>query len=173
MGQRATVIMGKVVGVHGIKGNLKVRSYAEATDFFCSGQNVVLESVDGLRRTAKILRVQHHGRGLLMALEGIGTREQAQAVVGTDLLVDRTQLPELDEGTYYWADLIGLKVYGKDSVCLGRVVNIMATGGNDVYVVKQPHDPAGRERLIPAVATVVTEIDLERGIMRVDLPEGL
>ena len=108
-----------------------------------------------------------------MAMEGIDTRDHAQALVGADLLVERAQLPELDDGIYYWADIIGLTVYGKDSARLGVVVDIMTTGGNDVYVVKPPHAPPGRERLIPALATVVTEIDVKRGIMRVDLPEGL
>lgn len=173
MDQRSTVVMGKVVGVHGIKGNLRIRSYAESTDFFYSGQNMTLENVDGTHRAIKVKRVQHHGRGLLMALEGIGTRDQARAVVGADLLVERAQLPELDEGTYYWAEIIGLTVYGEDSDCLGVVVDIMTTGGNDVYVVRQPHDPTGRERLIPAIEAVVTKIDVKRGTMRVDLPEGL
>jgi 16S rRNA processing protein RimM len=165
--------MGKVVGVHGIKGNLKIRSYAESPDFFYNGQPLILKNTDEPCRTVRIKRVQHHGRGLLMLLEGIGTRDQARVVVGANLMVERAQLPELEVGVYYWADLIGLTVYGKDSACLGVIADIMTTGGNDVYVVKPQNDTAGRERLIPAIETVVTEIDVKRGIMIVDLPEGL
>jgi len=75
----------------------------------------------------------------------------------------------LDEGIYYWFDLIGIKVYTTEEKYLGRIESIVETGSNDVYVVKHGE----KEVLIPALESVVLDIDLEHKRMRVDLPEGL
>ena len=75
----------------------------------------------------------------------------------------------MDEDTYYWFDLIGIEVYTKTEEFLGRIESILETGSNDVYVVKK-HE---KEVLIPALKSVVLEIDLEHKLMQVDLPEGL
>jgi 16S rRNA processing protein RimM len=78
-------------------------------------------------------------------------------------------LPELEPGTYYWADLIGMDVYGGDGVRIGRLESIFRTGSNDVYVVTD----AGRELLVPVIASVVTAVDLPARRIDVNLPEGL
>ena len=104
-----------------------------------------------------------------MGLAGVTTRSQAEALVGAEVVVARRELPPLAPGTHYWTDLIGLAVHDADKGCIGRVVSIIPTGGSDVYVVRDGQ----RETLIPAVASMVLEIDLETKIMRVDLPEGL
>ena len=86
-----------------------------------------------------------------------------------ELFIPQSELPELDEDTYYWVDLIGMKVYTTTDQFLGRIESILETGSNDVYVVKK-HET---EVLIPALESVVLEIDLEHNRMQVDLPEGL
>jgi 16S rRNA processing protein RimM len=78
-------------------------------------------------------------------------------------------LPELDEDTYYWFELIGIEVYTTEAEYLGRIASIFPTGSNDVYVVKDQK----KEILVPALESVVVGIDLEQKIMRVRLPEGL
>jgi 16S rRNA processing protein RimM len=78
-------------------------------------------------------------------------------------------LPELAEGEFYWCDLLGLKVVTDLGEFLGTLTDIIATGSNDVYVVKND----SREYLIPALADVVLEVDLDEGKMVVSPPEGL
>ena len=123
--------------------------------------------------TCRVEWAKPHTKGILLALKGVGNREEAEALIGCEILIERARLPELDEGTYYWTDLIGLSVYTIDGDCLGRIDSIIPTGSNDVYVVKNMVDGKENEVLIPALESVVVEVDLNREIMRVDLPEGL
>ena len=90
-------------------------------------------------------------------------------MVGYDLCIDKTTLPEPERGTYYWHQVIGLEVFTVDDQCLGRVAAIFPTGSNDVYVVRD----GKKEVLIPAIDSVVVDIDPAHGVLRVDLPEGL
>jgi 16S rRNA processing protein RimM len=109
----------------------------------------------------------------LLAIKGIGTRDQAQALIGADILIERTRLPELEDDAYYWSDLIGLSVFSEQGEFLGKVTTIMRTGSNDVYVVQDRSDGKTRETLVPALKWVVVEVNLEQGTMHVNLPEGL
>jgi 16S rRNA processing protein RimM len=108
-----------------------------------------------------------------MAFKEVGDRNAAEALVGASLFIERGLLPDLEEDTYYWFELIGLSVVDAQGEPLGVVEAVLPTGSNDVYVVKDhSRHPAG-ERLIPALASVVLEVDLANGVMRVELPEGL
>ena len=117
--------------------------------------------------------VQPHGRGLLMNLEAVTDRGQAESLVGSELFVDKSRLPSLEEDTYYWFDLVGLRVYDTTGALLGRLEGVIPTGSNDVYVVKDNKPGSAREILIPAIGDVVLDIDLESRTMTVDPPEGL
>jgi len=90
-------------------------------------------------------------------------------LIGAELFIPQTELPELDEDTYYWFELIGIEVYTTRGDYLGRITSIFPTGSNDVYVVKDNK----QEMLIPALESVVLDIDLDLKRMQVDLPEGL
>jgi 16S rRNA processing protein RimM len=113
--------------------------------------------------------VKPHTGTPLVSFKGITNRDQAKSLVGAELFIAQSELPELDEDTYYWHDLIGIEVYTKTEEFLGRIESIIETGSNDVYVVKM----AEKEVLIPALEAVVLEIDLVHKRMLVDLPEGL
>ena len=104
-----------------------------------------------------------------MSLKGVSTRGQAQTLVDSELFIEKAQLPDLEEGTYYWFDLIGVDVFTVDEKYLGRLESIIRTGSNDVYIVKHNDN----EILIPALESVVHEIDLKNNRMQVELPEGL
>jgi len=82
-------------------------------------------------------------------------------------------LEVLEEGVYYWSDLIGLSVFTVDDTYIGRVTSIIQTGSNDVYVVTNDDGEKPADILIPALEWVVLDIRLDQKIMRVDLPEGL
>ncbi len=166
--------IGKVVGVHGLKGALKVTSHAESADTFAAGRTLVLmgpaeSGYNGEGRSCTIEWMQPHQRGIRVGLEGVADRTAAESLVGAQFFIRRSELPPPEEGAYYWADLIGLTVVDAGDNRLGRLTAILPTGSNDVYVVQGD----GEEILVPALASVVIDIDLLAQTMRVDLPEGL
>ena len=108
-----------------------------------------------------------------MGLVSVDDRDMAEGLVGSSIYVHRSCLPDLEEDTYYWHELIGLDVYDTAGAFMGRLDQVIPTPANDVYVVNGEVDGHPREVLIPAIAKVVRDIDLERGTMVVDPPEGL
>jgi len=169
MHEDALIPIGKIVGTHGIKGYLKVISYAESTASFAPGKQLALRRKGKPVVTYGIESAHPHKRGILLALNGIASVDEAKEWVGYELCINRTTLPEPEEGTYYWHQIIGLEVLTVDDRRLGRVAAIFPTGSNDVYVVRD----GKKEVLIPAIDSVVVDIDLTHKVLRVDLPEGL
>jgi 16S rRNA processing protein RimM len=165
--------IGKIVGVHGLKGVLKVFSYAESTTRYTSGMPLHLKDSQGNECVLKVVWAKSHSKTILLFLEGINNRDQAEELVGSELFIEKSELEVLEEGTYYWTDLMGLSVYSLAGDCLGVLTAIVQTGSNDVYVVKKMEGTTETEVLIPALASVVREIDLVQRVMRVDLPEEL
>jgi len=163
------ILMGRIVGAHGIAGNLKFLSYAESLAVFEAGRTVVARREAGDETVYEIQWAKAQGRSSLLSLKGVASRSQAEALIGCDLFLDKTNLPKLEEGTYYWADLIGIEVYSVDGVLLGRIESIFPTGSNDVYVIKKED----RELLLPALRSVIKSVDLEARRMEVEVPEGL
>jgi 16S rRNA processing protein RimM len=163
------ILIGKVVGAHGIAGGLKLKSFAESRELFAPGLRLKAICAGGGERLCVIGWVNPQGRSMLMGFAEVTTRSQAEALVGCELFIEKAALPAPEAGSYYWSDLIGLAVYAVQGAWLGRLESIFRTGSNDVYVVKRP----GRELLIPALKTVIVAIDLAAGRMEVDLPEGL
>jgi 16S rRNA processing protein RimM len=167
------ILVGKVVGAHGIRGNLKVHSYTESFSVYEAEEGIHAILPDGSIRAVTVDRVCPHGKNLLMNFESVTRRDQAESLIGTELFVEKDRLPALEEDTYYWFDLVGLRVIDSSGTRLGRLVRVIPTSGNDVYVVRGECGGQPKETLIPAIGDVVLSIDLEGGIMTVDLPEGL
>ena len=163
--------IGKVVGVHGIKGNVKLRSYAESLSLFEPNTPLFFENTDGSETFYTVEWVKPHTKTALMSLTEIENRDQAERLIGADIYIEKTRLPEPEAGAYYWFDLIGLSVYTNEGRFLGRVDSILPTGSNDVYVVTHP--VSQKELLVPALASVVQSIDLDAKTMEVTLPDGL
>jgi 16S rRNA processing protein RimM len=108
---------------------------------------------------------------LLVKLQGIDDRDAALIVKGKHIAVPREQLPKAGKGEYYWSDLIGLKVTNQQQADLGEIMDVFATGANDVMVVKQTESKqAEKERLLPFIDQVVLEVDTEAKTMLVDWP---
>jgi len=162
------ILIGRVAGVHGIRGGLKLASYAESLDVFAAGCRLLAVSPTGTQDTVEVLEARPQGRSAVMFLRGVTDRSRAEALVGCELFIERHRLPELPEGTYYWADLIGIEVFDGGRR-IGSIRSIFATGSNDVYVVAS----GDREILLPATRAVVRRVDLEQRRMDVAVPEGL
>jgi len=164
--------IGKIIGVHGIKGILKVISYSESPFLFKPDSSVLLKKSDNHEVFHKVEWVKPHKHNFLMCLKEITDCNKAEELIGVEFFIEKTNLPELEEGTYYWTDLIGLSVFAMENsaeIFIGHIESIIPTGSNDVYVVKNGE----KETLVPALESVIISVDLEEKIMRVNLPEGL
>ena len=159
--------MGRIVAPYGIYGWLKVQPDTETLDSLFDYPDWWLGRVDQKQQTQwqkfSVETVKVHANTLLVKLQGIDDRDAALACKSKRVAVPREQLPTAGEDEYYWSDLIGLEVKNQQQVALGQVVDVFATGANDVLVVK-----GDRERLIPFIGQVVLEVDLPAGTMLVD-----
>lgn len=167
------VRIGKIFGVHGLGGTLKVYSDAESLEVYTDCGPLWIREKTGVdpERGFKVLHVQaHKGSVLLLRLEGIEGRDLAEALVGGVLYGDRDRFPEPEEGFYYWSDLMGLGVRTPEGLYLGKIRRMVEAGGHDLFEVIGDD---GREFMIPATADLVSDVCLEKGCITVCLPEGL
>lgn len=172
--QQDLVEIGKVTGAHGVRGAVRVYSYAESPDCFASGNVVVLIlKNDTVRRHHRIVHASPYKSVVRLTLEGVTTRDQAEALTGSAVYMFKEDLPPLEDDVFYWADLLGMDVYTETDIHLGRIKEIIQTGANDVYVIEPLADRKAKEILIPAIASVVLSIEVENKRMRVALPDGL
>ena len=167
--KKGLVLIGKIVGVHGVKGANKFKSYADSLSVFQPGLSLLIRDSRDRETSVELNWVKPHTGTPLISFKGVTDRDRARELIGGELFISETELPELDEDTYYWFELTGLEVYTVQEEYLGRIASIFPTGSNDVYVVKDGQ----KEVLIPALESVVIDIDLENKRMQVDLPEGL
>ena len=113
---------------------------------------------------------KYHKQYILLKFREYPQREQVQALTGRLLTIDRSEAAPLEEGEFYTFDIIGLTVYDPAGKELGQVTDVLRTGSNDVYAVRRPE---GGELLVPALKSVVREIDVQGGRMVVCLPEEI
>jgi 16S rRNA processing protein RimM len=159
------VLIGRIVGLHGVQGWLKIESWAEPRMRIFDYQPWLIGTAPGVEMKVSGATGRPQGKGMVAQLPGVDDREQAAALVGNDIYVAREQLPAAAEGEYYWVDLEGLEVVTTEGVALGRVSHLFATGANDVVVVRNGE----RERLIPFIqGSYVRSVDLSAGRMVVD-----
>jgi 16S rRNA processing protein RimM len=175
---RSRVIVGRIVGTHGVKGSLKLKPLTDYPDRFLDMDSLYLElpEVRGRRRPPRELAVQEmrfqEGKDLfIVTLEGIHTMEDAEELKGALVTVAPEDRVPLEEGVYWIDDILGLQVVDHDTGdVLGLVEGVLPTGSNDVYEIRTPD---GALKMIPAIKDVVIQVDLEARVMRVHLLEGL
>jgi len=163
------VIVGRITSVYGVKGWVKIYSHTQPMENILSYKPWLLK-LDGKWTEVKIAEGKRHGKGIIARLAGVSDRDVARKYCEMDIAVYDSQLPELEDGEFYWSQLEKLKVYTLDGVLLGRVNHLIETGSNDVLVVRKCEGSLDkRERLIPYLPDqVIHEIDLEAGTLRVD-----
>jgi 16S rRNA processing protein RimM len=149
-----SICVGQVIGVQGVKGWIKVFSNTSPRE------NIVKYSPWKIDTGEKVMTVKVTGRlqgkNVIAQIAGIEDRELASDLIGSKIYIEPDQLPKLEKGEYYWADLIGMKVETLESEPLGTVETMIETGANDVMVLQ-----GDRERLVPFVIDeIVREIDL-------------
>lgn len=158
------LVVGRITGVWGVKGHVKVESLTDNPTRFRSGARLLIGPREYLCEEAR-----RQGRALAVKLQGVETREDAVELRGAVLEIPTGDAPPLPEGAYYHHQVLGLEVWTSEGRLLGRVAEILETGGNDVYVVRGPEG----EALIPAIADVVVSVDLQAGRITIDPMPGL
>lgn len=163
--------VGLIVGVHGLRGEVKIELYTDFPERFQPDVQLLMgEELEPMN----IARARPHKGHMLVQFAEVRNRSQAEELRNRWLFVPEEQAVELDEGTFWVHDIIGLQVHTEAGELLGTVSDVIFTGANEVYVV-QPHGSLnrGREILLPAIADVVQAVNLETETMVVQLPPGL
>ncbi|MFC3852806.1 ribosome maturation factor RimM [Salinispirillum marinum] len=164
------ITLGKITSVYGVRGWVKIFSHTDPMDQILDYERWFIER-DGERRWVNVDRGKSHGKGMIAHIQGVDDRAGAEALAGFEIKIERSMLPKLDDGDYYWWQLEGLAVETVDGVALGRVHHMMSAGrANDVMVVQSERpDDSQQERLIPYLwEQVVKSVDLDRGMITVD-----
>jgi len=158
------ISIGEISGVFGVKGWVKVFSLTEPRENIINYSPWTLKKGNELREV-KLVNGKRQGKSVVALLEGVADRDIAASYSGWEILINKSQLPETEEGEFYWADLVGLSVETEYGVSLGKVDYLIETGANDVLVVKDIEE----ERLIPFLqGSTIKKIDLVDKIMIVD-----
>lgn len=157
------ITVGRIVGVHGVKGWVKLLSHTDPIDNLLHYRPWRV-ALAGIESELKPLEGRLQGKSLVARLEGVEDRDQALRWVGAEIRIDRSQLPPPRPGEVYWVDLEGLRVKTTEGVDLGTVSHLFATAANDVLVVR-----GERERMVPFIRDrFVKSVDLEGGEIVVD-----
>lgn len=158
------VSVGEIVGIHGLQGWVKVKSWTEPREQIFEYRPWLIQGRDQAWREIELRDGRAQGKRLLAQLAGVTDPDAARDLIGTAIAVYRDQLPALLEQEYYWADLEGMRVLNTDNVELGRVSGLHRSGANDVLIVQ-----GEREHWVPFVLTqYVKAVDFEAGEIRVD-----
>lgn len=158
--------IGKIVSTRGIKGEVRVQPWSDSPDFLCEFDTLYL---DEGKKSIEIERSFVQKNVVVMKLKGVDTVEKAQDMRNKILFMDRNDV-ELEEGSYFVQDLLGLTVIDADkNEEIGSLCDVTETGANDVYHIKSGE----KEYLIPAIPDVIEKIDLDDGKMYIHKMKGL
>jgi len=163
-------MIGEVVKPHGIRGEVKVYLYSEQPENFKHYTKIVLQEPAGSgTETYNVVQSREQGKLAILRLEGIGTREAAEALQGSKIWLNKADFPALDSDEYYWHQLKGLLVMTETGQELGRVTNLFSTASHDIMVVTG----AGHEFMIPVNGDIIRDIDEQGELIIISPPPGL
>ena len=159
--------IGLVSNTHGLKGEIKVRPYTESMKRFEELSKIYIES-NNVKTEYEIEKVRYQKDVILLKLKGIDIIEDAEKLKNHIISIPREEGKTLSENEFFIADLIGCEVY--ESELIGTVVDVFSTGGSDVYVIKREKQ---NDLLLPAIASVIKNIDVKAKRIDVEIPRGL
>lgn len=158
------ILLGRIVGAFGIRGQIKIESWTEPRDAIFRYQPWILRDDSGNEREFSGARGKESGKHLVATFPDVIDRDVVEAMRGTEILVPRSSLPPPKPGEFYWIDLEGFRVVNVDGQDYGTVSHLFSTGANDVLMVR-----GERERLVPFVEPdYVKSIDFDAGLITVD-----
>lgn len=157
--------IGRIVGAHGIKGELRVYPLVNEESFY---KKIDSLNIEGYKDGVKIIAFKKNKGVYLLKIDEIGTRTEAERLRGKTLTLDEADMPKLDEG-YYIYELIGLRALDQEDREIGILSDVLLGAVNDVYVITTEKG----EILVPNVPNFVRERNIEKGFIRVNLIEGM
>jgi len=161
--------IGRVIKPHGVRGKIKIKYFGEDSSQFRLYRKVFIEDPLGRLKSYEILEATPQPPRLILQLIEIRTVEEAQSLVGKEILIGKESLPDLPDGEYYWNEILGMEVETEEGKHIGRIKEILPTGAHDVYVVQGER----REIFLPAVEGVIRSINREKKVVKVAWMEGL
>lgn len=164
------ILMGRASGAFGLKGEIRVFSHGRDPEVFLRAGRLYLGPNPETARPLTLVSLREHGGRLLFTTREVADRTQAEAWAGAWVYVERAALGPLETDEYYWYQLVGAQVRDHQGRLLGRVAQVGELGGHDLLLVRAAD---GKEALIPMVEGVVQAMDLQQGLITVDLPPGL
>ncbi|MCJ7833733.1 MAG: ribosome maturation factor RimM [Deltaproteobacteria bacterium] len=156
------LVIGKVAKPHGLRGQVKVQSYASSYESFFAGSKVYLSIGEEMRELV-LSEVKVRTRSLLLNFQGVDNRQQAEGISGSSLYIKKKDLKALPEGEYYWYQLIGSRVYNDQGRFLGIMEEIFPTPAHDIWVIRD----GKKELLLPAVEDFVVSVNIPQREIRV------
>lgn len=166
-GEPAFVAVGKLRRPHGVRGEILMEVLTDFPERLTEG---MLLYIGNEQRPLRLVKRRYHRDALLVTFEGYETPEAVGEFRNLYVFIPTTELAPLDEGDYYHHQILGLRVVDETGAELGTIVEIIETGANDVYVVRQE---GGRDILLPAIDPVILDVNLNSGEMHVHLLPGL
>jgi 16S rRNA processing protein RimM len=166
-GEPVYLVVGFLRRAHGVRGEMIMDLHTDFPERLRRGRKLFIGDE---HKPMTLSGARPHAKGMLVKFKGIETPEDAGLFRNQWVYVKATDVPALPEGRIYQHELFGFKVVDESDSLLGELVEIIETGANNVYVVK---DENGKEILLPAIPSVILELDADRRFMRVHLLEGL
>lgn len=166
-GEPVYLVIGYLRRPHGVRGEIIMDLHTDFPDRIKSGRKVLIGEK---HQPLTLDTVRVHNTGLLISFNGVDTPEDAGKYRNQWVYVKASEVPPLPEGKYYKYELIGLDVVDENGNPLGKLTEILETGANDVYVVR---DDSGKEILLPAIPSVILDLNMGRRLLRVHLLDGL
>lgn len=158
---------GKIVGTHGIKGEVRIEPWCDSPEFLCAFKRLYL---DENGETYVDVKSRPHKNIVLCKIKGVDTIEAAEKLRGRIIYINRNDIA-LDEGVNFVQDLIGLEVCDADSgIIYGKLTDVLRTGANDVYEIT---DESGKKYLAPVIDEVVREINVDGGYVKIIPMKGI
>ena len=164
------VVIGEVVKPHGIRGEVKIYIYSGRSESVKQYKKIVLqEPAGGRTETYSVVKIREQGKLVILQLEGVGTREAAEALQGSKICLNKADFPTLDSDEYYWHQLEGLVVMTESGQELGKVSRLFNTAAHDIMVVTG----AEHEFMIPVKGAIIRSVDEQGGKIIISPPPGL
>lgn len=162
-----TIVLAEITGIHGVKGLVKARNFADSTEALVNYGPVVVSTTGA---SVRVVSSQPHKAGLLLRLQGVDSRESAEPLVGAQLTVLRDMLPDVSDDEFYFADLIGLSVRHEGKI-VGEVVDVANFGAGDLIDIR--FDGRKETQYLAFNDATVPIVDLDAGYLEIDPPDWL